>query len=91
MDIVRSPEYNDYFTWEDCGNENVIPYKDVEARFFVRITADKKDKVKEIFGECEIIKGVSDYGFVTKKMSVADLENGIEALGGIVSRIRLFK
>ena len=44
-----------------------------------------------LFGDTEIIKGVSDYGFVTKKMSVKDLEKGVEALGGIVSRLRLFK
>lgn len=91
VDIVRSPEYNSYFTWEESDGSGVIPYEDVIARFFVRITEDKKDKVKAIFGDTEIIKGVSDYGFVTEKMSVADLEKGIEALGGVVSRIRLFK
>ena len=91
IDIVRSPQYNSYFTWEKCDGEDVIPYEEVEARFFVRITEDKKDKVKAIFGDTEIIKGVSDYGFVTEKMSVADLEKGIEALGGIVSRIRLYR
>ena len=91
VDIVRSPEYNSYFSWEESDGSGVIPYEDVSARFFVRITEDKKDKVKKIFGDTEIIKGISDYGFVTDKMSVADLEKGIAAIGGAVSRLRLFK
>ncbi len=91
LDIVRSPEYNPYFTWEESDGEGVIPYEDVMARFFVRITEDKKDKVKAIFGDTEIIKGVSDYGFVTDRMSIADIEKGIAALGGVVGKIRLFK
>ncbi len=91
VDIVRSNEYNDFFTWEEGDQDAVIPYEDVEARFFVRITEDKKDKVKDVFGDVEIIKGVSDYGFVTEKMSVKALNEGIDAIGGAVSRLRLFK
>ncbi len=91
VDIVRSPEYNSYFTWEDGDSSAVIPYEDVEAKFFIRITEDKKDKVKEIFGDVEIIKGVSDYGFIAPLMSVKALEERISSLGEIVSRMRLFK
>lgn len=91
VDIVRSGEYNPYFTWEESDNTTVIPYEDVEARFFVRINESQKDKVKEIFGETEIIKGVSDYGFVTGKMSVRALDEGIKALGGAVGRLRIYK
>lgn len=91
IDIVRCPEYNPYFTWEESDNSSVIPYEEVEAKFFVRIEEAQKGKVREIFGDTEIIKGVSDYGFVTPKMSVKELEAGIEKLGGAVSRLRLYK
>lgn len=91
IDIVRSPGYNDYYTWEDKGKEAVIPYNDVKAKFFVRINENQKDKVKEIFGDTEIIKGISDYGFVTPVISVKELDKGIEKLGGAVSRMRLFR
>jgi len=91
VDIVRSPEYNSYFTWGDEDSESFIPYEEVEARFFVRIKEEQKDKVKEIFGDTEIIKGVYDYGFVTDMIKVKELEEGIGKLGGAVSRIRLFK
>jgi homoserine dehydrogenase len=91
VDIVRSPEYNSYFTWGDGDESAVIPYEDVEAKFFIRITEDKKDSVKAIFGDVEIIKGVSDYGFVSPLMSVKALDEKLAQLGSVVSKMRLFK
>ena len=91
VDIVRSPGYNSYFTWGDGDESAIIPYEDVEAKFFIRITEDKKDKVKEIFGDVEIIKGVSDYGFVAPAMRVKELDEKLAKLGAVVSKMRLFK
>ena len=91
VDIVRSPEYNSYFSWADGDESAFIPYEDVEARFFIRINESQKDKVKEIFGDREIIKGVYDYGFVTDAIKVSALEEGLKKLGGEAGRIRLFK
>ena len=91
VDIVRSPGYNSYFTWTEGDGRDVIPYEDVEARFFVRINENQKDKVRAEFGNPEIIRGVSDYGFVTPVMSVKALNEGIEKIGGAISRIRLHK
>ena len=91
IDIVRNGDYNGYFSWEESDNSAVIPYSDVEVRFFVRINEGQKGSVKEIFGDTEIIKGVSDYGFVTPRISVKVLSESIEKLGGAVSVIRLYK
>lgn len=91
IDIVRSLEYNPYFTWEEGDDAAVIPYSDVEAKFFVRITEEKRSAVKEVFGDVEIIKGVSDYGFVSPLMKVSELEAKLEKIGTIVSKMRLFK
>lgn len=91
IDIARDSSYNPYFSWGECDEDSVIPYEEVEARFFVRIKEEQKAKVKEIFGDTEIIKGVSDYGFMTEKMSVKELEKGIDALGGAVSTMRLYR
>ena len=44
-----------------------------------------------MFGDREIIKGVSDYGFITPVMSVRELNAGIEKIGGAVSRMRIFR
>lgn len=91
IDIARNSSYNPYFSWGDCDEERVLPYDEVEARFFVRVKEDKIAKVKEIFGETEIIKGVSDYGFMTPLMSVKALGEGVEKLGGAVSTMRLYR
>lgn len=91
VDIVRRSEYNPYFSWEESESSSFIPYDEVEARFFVRINENQKDKVKEVFGEREIIKGISDYGFVTPKTSVRELNEGLDAIGGAVSRLRIYK
>ena len=90
VDIVRSPGYNSYFTWGESDKESFIPYEDVCAKFFVRIGESEKGKVKEIFGDVEIIKGVSDYGFVTPVMKIGELENKLSAIN-VVSKIRIFK
>ncbi len=90
VDIVRNPEYNPYFSWGEGDKTDFIPYEDVCAKFFVRIDGSQKDKVKEIFGDAEIIKGVSDYGFVTPAMKVGELEKKLSAIN-VVSKIRLFK
>lgn len=91
VDIVRFEGYNPYFSWSECDKDKVIPYEDVKAKFFVRINEGQIEKVKDVFGDREIIKGVSDYGFVTPVISVKELNAGIEKIGGAVSKIRLFR
>ena len=91
IDIVRNPGYNDYFSWGESDKDSFIPYKDVTARFFVRVNDESRAKVKDVFGDTEIIKGVSDYGFVTPLMTVAQLEESILKIGGAVSTMRLFR
>ena len=91
IDIARDSSYNPYFSWGESDEASVIPYEEVEARFFVRIKEEQIAKVKEIFGDTEIIKGVSDYGFMTSQMSVKELGEGIKKLGGAVSTMRLYR
>lgn len=91
VDIVRSGEYNPHFTWEESERESFIPYEDVSARFFVRIKEEQIPKAREVFGDREFIKGVSDYGFVTDIMSVGKLGADIEKIGGVTNKLRLYK
>ena len=91
IDIVRNPGYNSYFSWEESDAHSFIPYKDVKARFFVRINDESRAKVKDVFGDTEIIKGVSDYGFVTPLMTVGELEEVTQKIGGVISTMRLFR
>ena len=91
VDIVRSGNYNPYFTWEESDRESFIPYEDVNARFFVRIEEGQIPKAREVFGDREFIRGVCDYGFVTDEMSIGKLSADIEKIGGAINKIRLYK
>ena len=91
VDIVRNGDYNPYFAWGDSKEEDIIPYEDVSAKFFVRISEDKIEKAKEVFGDREFIKGASDYGFITDEMSIEKIYAGIEKIGGAINKIRLYK
>lgn len=67
---------------------------DDEVRsFFVRAYNDKEDKVKEIFGDVDIIKaeGLDDeFGFITSEMTEKEFKEKSENVG-IISRIRIDK
>ncbi|MBQ8391344.1 MAG: homoserine dehydrogenase [Clostridia bacterium] len=91
VDIVRSGEYNPYFSWEESDRESFIPYEDVEAKFFVRIEESQIPVAREVFGDREFIKGVNDYGFVTDEITIGKLAADIEKIGGVINKIRLYK
>lgn len=67
---------------------------DDEVRsFFVRASNDKENKVKEIFGDVDIIKaeGLDDeFGFITSEMTEKEFKEKSENVG-IISRIRIDK
>lgn len=91
IDIVKCPQFVTAFSWEDCGNGHIMAYDDVQAKFFVRISKEQCDKVNAQFAGAEIIKGISDYGFVTPEISVKQLNDSIEKIGGAISVMRLFR
>jgi len=90
IDIVRNPGYTPQYSWSEKESP-VIDYKDVNARFLVRIEKDKVDNVRKEFGNIEIIKGINDYGFISPEMSIGELDMRIAKAGGMISRIRLFR
>ena len=91
VDIVRNPSYRPEFSWNGNKNTAVLPYDESKARFFVRIKREQCDKALWEFGKdkTEIIKGISDYGFVTTEISVHELHKRTEKIGGSVSVIRM--
>ena len=91
IDIVRDSAYNPYYSWGDADKEKIIPYEDINTKFFVRIEEAQKEKMASLFPDVEIIKGVSDFGFVSPLMSVKELDEKLEKAGGYISRIRLFR
>ena len=91
IDIVRDGKYNPYYSWGEADKEKIISYEDINTKFFVRIEQAQKEKIASLFPQVEIIKGVSDYGFVSPLMSVKELDEKLKGAGGYISRIRLFR
>ncbi len=76
--------------WED-KKAPLADVNDVCRKFFVRIDADKKDKVNELFGKVDMItvpELPSEFAFVTDKICEKDFNEKAEKLG-IITRIRI--
>ena len=89
-DIARNGDYTDAFSWGK-SEDIYIPYDEVRAKFFVRIKKEQIDAATKEFGSVDIIRGVSDCGFVTAKMTVKELEEHIGKIGGAEKKLRLFR
>ena len=90
IDIVRNPDYAPQFSWSTAPAQT-INYEDIEAKFLVRVSADKVDLVRAEFGDIEIIKGIDDYGFISPMMKICELNERIEKIGGAISRMRFMR
>ena len=73
----------------------LVPSKDVENRFFVRVdSGTSKETVKEVFGDVTVVEldDIRDeYGFVTGKMSEGEYEAASHKCPGIKAMIRYEK
>ena len=79
--------------WEQDKLE-IADIKESEQRFFVRLSGDKAAnaaKVQEVFGTVkEVDAGVAgEYAFVTAPVKEGEFAKKAEALGNVVSRIRV--
>lgn len=90
VDIVRNPGFRKEFAWKKSSGK-LLPYGSGKAKYFVRIKKEQCAAVSAEFGEPEIIRGLSDYGFVTPKISGAELDERIAKIGGAVSKMRIFR
>lgn len=63
----------------------------MKRRFFVRVSADQKDKVLAAFGNVsQVDAGITgEFAFVTDKMTEKAFDEKTAALDGIINRIRL--
>ncbi len=87
IDIVRSPEYNPYFSWEKSDEDFFIPYEEVTARFFIRVK--ETEKAKEVFGAEDFVSGKDDFAFITNEITVRQLREKIAEISP-VNIIRLY-
>lgn len=72
----------------------LLPIGDVERAFFVRVSEgkDREAKVKEIFGDAELIripKVSGEFAFITGVMSEREFAGKLKQMGGVLTSIRL--
>jgi homoserine dehydrogenase len=79
-----------YVKWDEDKLE-ISPVDSAVRRFFVRVPSSDEAKVKDIFGEVEMMTGVVDgeCGFVTPEMSEAEYKQKAANFGNILSMIRV--
>ncbi|MGN1098258.1 MAG: homoserine dehydrogenase [Clostridia bacterium] len=91
VDIARNGGYSSEFSWTDSDGDVTFDPAEIESRFFVRVQEDSMPKVRDVFGEVEAVKGVKDMGFITPVMSEIKLNEKLSEIGGVVSRMRIFR
>ncbi len=71
----------------------VTNIEDAKCQFFVRVNADQKEAVSEIFGTlAEVSVGIAaEFAFVTQAISERDFNEKIEKAGGCINRIRIME
>lgn len=76
--------------WES-EDVKVVGIEEDQGKFFVRVSADKKDAAIDVFGSlAEINAGVEgEFGFMTHVMTEKDFNDKIAKIGGCINRIRI--
>ena len=90
VDMAKHLDVNIALEWSSKKLE-LVDYKNLKNRYFVRTTADKA-AVEKAFGSVEYVvaEGVSgEIGFVTESMSEADYEKRVASLGDVLQMIRV--
>lgn len=76
--------------WDEEKVE-VADIKSARRKFFVRVSADKRDAAMGAFGAlAEVNVGLTEeFAFMTQEMSEAEFDEKIEKTGGCLNRIRI--
>ena len=90
VDAVKHMNVNVMTIWND-EKQTIAPMDEMENRFFVRTGKDDVAKVKEIFGDVDILSDVVDgeVGFVTDVMTEKAFHDAIASLTNFITRIRV--
>lgn len=90
VDAVKHMNVNVMTIWDD-EKQTIAPMDEMENRFFVRTGKKDVAKVKEIFGDVDILSDVVDgeVGFVTDVMTEKAFHDAIASLTNFITRIRV--
>lgn len=90
VDAVKHMNVNVMTIWED-EKQTIAPMDEMENRFFVRVGKEDATKVKEIFGDIDLLTDIVDgeVGFVTDVMTEKAFHDAIAGLTSFITRIRV--
>ena len=75
----------------DSDKLEVSPIDGAVRKFFVRVSGNDEAKIKEVFGEVEILANVveGETGFITSEMSEAQYHEKAAQAGNVLGMIRM--
>jgi len=76
----------------DAEDAKLVSKDELSRKFFVRVDASSDVKVKEVFGDVEVLKVAgldNEFGFVTEVMTEKAFEEKLAAVDGVITRIRI--
>ncbi|MCM1046970.1 MAG: homoserine dehydrogenase [Clostridiales bacterium] len=90
VDCARHPGKTIMCFWDE-EKITLTDIDDVRHRFFVRVSADKKEAALSAFPEAEALDaGIEgEYAFVTKIMTEKEFNDKLASVGGAINRIRM--
>jgi len=96
IEIVRHAVSSNPILWQDVGSDFLKPIGQSEAKWFVRMDSGngRMEKVKSAFGDVGFISitGLEgEVGFVTPKRTEDELKKAVDAIGGVISVIRVLE
>lgn len=76
--------------WDEEKLE-IAPIDTAVRRFFVRVSGTDEAKIREIFGEVDLLNGIAEgeCGFVTGEMSEAEYRQRAAEAGNVITMIRM--
>lgn len=90
VDCARHPGKTVMCFWEN-EDVKVESIENDNGRFFVRVTADRREAAMGAFGSlAEVNVGISEeFGFMTQVMTEKEFNDKIASIGGCINRIRI--
>ncbi|MCM1262148.1 MAG: homoserine dehydrogenase [Butyrivibrio sp.] len=90
VDCARHPGKTIMCFWDE-EKITLTDIDDVRHRFFVRVSADKKETALSAFPDAEALDAGIDgeYAFVTKIMTEKEFNDKLASVGGAINRIRM--
>ena len=74
IDAIRNPSYIDTLSWIDSSDNNIVPYDEIVADYYININIDDKNKALNIFDKVNIISEDKNcFAFTINSVKLKDI------------------